>query len=185
MPPPLGSFRDAQRSALSVLSFVVLVSVSRGGGVERERQKRVVGVPSCGPQLWPRAPAGITEHVCSPPTADAAAAELPRTSYSCGQLSVAVDDASPSRAGQGLPRATEADTAGLSPSLVPAPQPTISLLSSAHTDTLSLEAPTLVPPVDTDSILAVGCAQPPAPEADTGLAAEEGSAAPTPDCREP
>ncbi|KAJ6655994.1 hypothetical protein lerEdw1_004579 [Lerista edwardsae] len=135
--------------------------------------------------------------VARSPSDDAVAAELPRTSYSCGQLPVVLGDASPSpsRAGRSLPR--DADTAALSPSLVPAPQPTISLLSADHADTLSLESLTLVPPVDTDRILAVGCSQPPAPEEeevsqlpapeeeDAGPATEEGGAGPAPGCDEP
>ncbi|XP_063171040.1 protein CLEC16A isoform X4 [Candoia aspera] len=59
---------------------------------------------------------------------------------------------------------SEAEPANLSPSLIPAPQPTISLISKDSTDTLSTESLTLVPPVAVDSILAVGCVQPPAAE---------------------
>ncbi|KAG8145840.1 putative Protein CLEC16A protein [Naja naja] len=51
---------------------------------------------------------------------------------------------------------SEAETATLSPSLIPAPQPTISLISQ---DSLSIESLTLVPPVAADRILAVGTAQ--------------------------
>ncbi|XP_039223961.1 protein CLEC16A isoform X2 [Crotalus tigris] len=54
---------------------------------------------------------------------------------------------------------SEAETAALSPSLIPAPQPTISLISKDSTDSLSIESLTLVPPVAADSILAVGTAQ--------------------------
>ncbi|XP_026580381.1 protein CLEC16A-like [Pseudonaja textilis] len=54
---------------------------------------------------------------------------------------------------------SEAETATLSPSLIPAPQPTISLISKDSTDSLSIESLTLVPPVAADRILAVGTAQ--------------------------
>lgn len=120
--------------------------------------------------------------VARSPSDDTAAVEQPRTSSSCGQLSVVVDDASasPSKAGRSLPRGADVETANLSPSLVPAQQPTISLLSSADADTLSLESLTLVPPVDTHSILAVGCSQPPAPESDVGPTAAEGSSSHAP-----
>ncbi|XP_075420405.1 protein CLEC16A isoform X4 [Tenrec ecaudatus] len=49
-------------------------------------------------------------------------------------------------------RSAEAEAATLSPSLVPAPQPTISLLCEDTADTLSVESLTLVPPVDPHSL---------------------------------
>ncbi|KAM3826941.1 protein CLEC16A isoform 4-T4 [Vipera latastei] len=61
---------------------------------------------------------------------------------------------------------SEAETAALSPSLIPAPQPTISLISKDSTDSLSMESLTLVPPVAADRILAVGTAQSPARESE-------------------
>ncbi|KAM6424363.1 protein CLEC16A isoform 3-T3 [Liasis olivaceus] len=81
-----------------------------------------------------------------------------------GQLS-AVDHSSLPvlKSGKNLTR-SEVETANLSPSLIPAPQPTISLISKDSTDTLSVESLTLVPPVAADRILAVGCVQPPAAE---------------------
>ncbi|XP_033023837.1 protein CLEC16A isoform X3 [Lacerta agilis] len=98
------------------------------------------------------------------PSDDSAATEQHQASSS-GHLP-AVDDSSAhnSKPGKSLARSTEAETANLSPSLIPAPQPTISLISNDSTDTLSVESLTLVPPVDTDSILAVGGSQPPAAE---------------------
>ncbi|XP_025026449.1 protein CLEC16A isoform X3 [Python bivittatus] len=83
---------------------------------------------------------------------------------SSGQLS-AVDHSSLPvlKSGKNLTR-SEVETANLSPSLIPAPQPTISLISKDSTDTLSVESLTLVPPVAADRILAVGCVQPPAAE---------------------
>ncbi|XP_045141495.1 protein CLEC16A isoform X3 [Echinops telfairi] len=49
-------------------------------------------------------------------------------------------------------RSADVETATLSPSLVPAPQPTISLLCEDTADTLSVESLTLVPPVDPHSL---------------------------------
>ncbi|KAG3259228.1 C-type lectin domain containing 16A, transcript variant X3 [Ictidomys tridecemlineatus] len=70
-------------------------------------------------------------------------------------------DAKPSRS---LARGPELETAHLSPSLLPAQQPTISLLYEDTADTLSVEAPTLVPPVDPHSLRALtGRPQPPTP----------------------
>ncbi|XP_069503907.1 protein CLEC16A isoform X2 [Ambystoma mexicanum] len=47
---------------------------------------------------------------------------------------------------------SELETANLSPSLIPAQQPSISLFSDDNTDALSVESLTLVPPVDSYSI---------------------------------
>ncbi|KAM4631958.1 protein CLEC16A isoform 3-T3 [Discoglossus pictus] len=49
-------------------------------------------------------------------------------------------------------RKTDTEIPTLAPSLTPAPQPTISLISDGDTDTLSVESMTLVPPVAPDSI---------------------------------
>ncbi|XP_062999145.1 protein CLEC16A isoform X2 [Elgaria multicarinata webbii] len=123
-----------------------------------------------------------TPSVVQSPSEDPAALERPRTSLSCGQLS-AVDDSAihHSRSGKSHARHAEPEAANLSPSLIPAPQPTISLISNPSTDTLSVESLTLVPPVDTDSILAVGCSQPPAPEPDLCAEAEDGGLSPSPE----
>ncbi|XP_073070857.1 protein CLEC16A isoform X4 [Manis javanica] len=58
-------------------------------------------------------------------------------------------DARPSRS---LARSTDVDTVSLSPSLIPAQQPTISLLCEDTADTLSVESLTLIPPVDPHSL---------------------------------
>ncbi|XP_053326736.1 protein CLEC16A [Spea bombifrons] len=69
---------------------------------------------------------------------------------------------------------TDVEIANLAPSLTPAPQPTISLISNENTDALSVESLTLVPPVDSHSIHILNCViQVPAesecfPEADDG-----------------
>ncbi|XP_030067259.1 protein CLEC16A isoform X3 [Microcaecilia unicolor] len=52
---------------------------------------------------------------------------------------------------------SEVEKANLSPSLIPAQQPTISLISDDSTDALSVESLTLVPPVDPDSIHSFSC----------------------------
>ncbi|XP_027626866.1 protein CLEC16A isoform X4 [Tupaia chinensis] len=62
-------------------------------------------------------------------------------------------------------RSAEVETANLSPSLVPAQQPTISLLCEDTADTLSVEALTLVPPVDPHSLRALTGRPPPPPPA--------------------
>ncbi|XP_051488155.1 protein CLEC16A isoform X4 [Apus apus] len=49
------------------------------------------------------------------------------------------------------------ETANLSPSLIPAQQPTISLITDDNTDALSVESLTLVPPVDPHSIRTFSC----------------------------
>lgn len=61
-------------------------------------------------------------------------------------------------------RGAEVETAHLSPSLLPAQQPTISLLYEDTADTLSVESLTLVPPVDPHSLRTLtGHPQPPTP----------------------
>ncbi|XP_075623878.1 protein CLEC16A isoform X7 [Balearica regulorum gibbericeps] len=52
---------------------------------------------------------------------------------------------------------SDIETANLSPSLIPAQQPTISLITDDNTDALSVESLTLVPPVDPHSIRTFGC----------------------------
>ncbi|KAM6054846.1 protein CLEC16A isoform 4-T4 [Chlamydotis macqueenii] len=51
----------------------------------------------------------------------------------------------------------DTETANLSPSLIPAQQPTISLITDDNTDALSVESLTLVPPVDPHSIRTFSC----------------------------
>ncbi|XP_048350285.1 protein CLEC16A isoform X3 [Sphaerodactylus townsendi] len=88
----------------------------------------------------------------------------------------AEDSSAPlSRSGKIPGRSLETETANLSPSLIPAQQPTISLISTNSSDSLGIESLTLVPPVDTDCILAVGCIPPLATETDA-CTETEGSA---------
>ncbi|XP_052050053.1 protein CLEC16A isoform X3 [Apodemus sylvaticus] len=72
-------------------------------------------------------------------------------------------------------RSSEGETMHLSPSLLPAQQPTISLLYEDTADTLSVESLTLVPPVDPHSLRALsGISQLPAlPAADSETPAED------------
>ncbi|XP_018426189.1 PREDICTED: protein CLEC16A-like [Nanorana parkeri] len=53
-------------------------------------------------------------------------------------------------------RKQDSEITNLAPSLTPAPQPTISLISD-NTDALSAESLTLVPPVDPESIHTFSC----------------------------
>ncbi|XP_069762203.1 protein CLEC16A isoform X2 [Narcine bancroftii] len=54
-----------------------------------------------------------------------------------------------------LPSSTEPEAANLAPSLTPAHQPTISLISDDNTDALSVESLTLLPPTDAQQIRTV------------------------------
>uniref|UniRef100_A0A8D0DJZ4 C-type lectin domain containing 16A n=1 Tax=Salvator merianae TaxID=96440 RepID=A0A8D0DJZ4_SALMN len=102
-----------------------------------------------------------TPSVVQSPSDDSTASEQPQASLSCGHLSVTGDSSvQTSKLGKTPARSPEVETANLSPSLIPAPQPTISLISNDNADALSVESLTLVPPVDPDCILAVGSVRP-------------------------
>ncbi|XP_043828720.1 protein CLEC16A isoform X2 [Dromiciops gliroides] len=62
-----------------------------------------------------------------------------------------------SKSSKSLGKGSEMETANLSPSLIPAQQPTISLISDDTTDALSVESLTLVPPVDPHSLRSFTC----------------------------
>uniref|UniRef100_A0A7N4PKN1 C-type lectin domain containing 16A n=1 Tax=Sarcophilus harrisii TaxID=9305 RepID=A0A7N4PKN1_SARHA len=62
-----------------------------------------------------------------------------------------------SKSSKSLGKGSEVETANLSPSLIPAQQPTISLISDESTDALSVESLTLVPPVDPHSLRSFTC----------------------------
>ncbi|XP_072838892.2 protein CLEC16A isoform X3 [Pogona vitticeps] len=98
---------------------------------------------------------------------DSVALEQPQASTSSsGHLSrTEVSSELAPKPGKILGKNADAEKANLSPSLIPAPQPTISLISNDSADTPSVESLTLVPPVDPDSILAVGGLPPPPPAA--------------------
>ncbi|XP_056359143.1 protein CLEC16A isoform X3 [Oenanthe melanoleuca] len=62
-----------------------------------------------------------------------------------------------SKSSKNAVKTSDIETANLSPSLIPAQQPTISLITDDNTDTLSVESLTLVPPVDPHSIRTFSC----------------------------
>uniref|UniRef100_A0A8C9L2U5 C-type lectin domain containing 16A n=1 Tax=Pavo cristatus TaxID=9049 RepID=A0A8C9L2U5_PAVCR len=85
------------------------------------------------------------------------APEQPRTTVS-GQMTLTDETLSAvSKSSKNAVKNSDIETANLSPSLIPAQQPTISLISDDNTDALSVESLTLVPPVDSHSIRAFSC----------------------------
>ncbi|XP_072465311.1 protein CLEC16A isoform X3 [Notamacropus eugenii] len=62
-----------------------------------------------------------------------------------------------SKSSKSLGKGSEVETANLSPSLIPAQQPTISLISDDTADALSVESLTLIPPVDPHSLRSFTC----------------------------
>lgn len=62
-----------------------------------------------------------------------------------------------SKSSKNAVKSSDIETANLSPSLIPAQQPTISLITDDNTDALSVESLTLVPPVDPHSIRTFSC----------------------------
>lgn len=77
-----------------------------------------------------------------------------------------VNEIADSKPSKSSARGAEVETAHLSPSLLPAQQPTISLLSEDAADSLSVESLTLVPPVDPHSLHTLaGIPGPPVPAA--------------------
>lgn len=95
---------------------------------------------------------------------DPSAPEQPHMSIP-GQMMMS-DETLPavSKSSKNVVKNSDIETANLSPSLIPAQQPTISLISDDNTDALSVESLTLVPPVDPHSIRTFTCIpQPPLP----------------------
>uniref|UniRef100_A0A669QFQ0 C-type lectin domain containing 16A n=1 Tax=Phasianus colchicus TaxID=9054 RepID=A0A669QFQ0_PHACC len=85
------------------------------------------------------------------------APEQPRTTVS-GQMTLTDETLSAvSKSSKSAVKNSDLETANLSPSLIPAQQPTISLISDDNTDALSVESLTLVPPVDSHSIRTFSC----------------------------
>lgn len=88
---------------------------------------------------------------------DASAPEQPLTTSS-GQTMLTDETLSAvSKSSKNAVKSSDIETANLSPSLIPAQQPTISLITDDNTDTLSVESLTLVPPVDPHSIRTFSC----------------------------
>uniref|UniRef100_A0A8C0C197 C-type lectin domain containing 16A n=1 Tax=Buteo japonicus TaxID=224669 RepID=A0A8C0C197_9AVES len=86
------------------------------------------------------------------PSDDASAPEQPQMTIS-GQMMLTDETLSAvSKSSKNAVKNSDIETANLSPSLIPAQQPTISLITDDNTDALSVESLTLVPPVDPHSI---------------------------------
>uniref|UniRef100_A0A5F9CJF7 C-type lectin domain containing 16A n=1 Tax=Oryctolagus cuniculus TaxID=9986 RepID=A0A5F9CJF7_RABIT len=92
---------------------------------------------------------------------------------------VIVNEIADSKPSKSSARGAEVETAHLSPSLLPAQQPTISLLSEDAADSLSVESLTLVPPVDPHSLHTLaGIPGPPVPAAGCTATPDEEAPAP-------
>ncbi|NWX74135.1 CL16A protein, partial [Alca torda] len=91
------------------------------------------------------------------PSDDASAPEQPQMTIS-GQTMLTDETLSAvSKSSKNSVKNSDIETANLSPSLIPAQQPTISLITDDNTDALSVESLTLVPPVDPHSIRTFSC----------------------------
>ncbi|XP_054945715.1 protein CLEC16A-like [Physeter macrocephalus] len=97
------------------------------------------------------------------------------------QLVIVSETEAEARPSKSLARSADVETVNLCPSLIPAQQPTISLLCEDTADTLSVESLTLIPPVDPHSLRTLtGIPPPPTPAtAGTGTPGE-GAAQPEP-----
>ncbi|NXN73754.1 CL16A protein, partial [Himantopus himantopus] len=99
-----------------------------------------------------------TPSAAQSPSDDASAPEQPQMTIS-GQMIISgqtmlTDEtlSAVSKSSKNAVKNSDIETANLSPSLIPAQQPTISLITDDNTDALSVESLTLVPPVDPHSI---------------------------------
>ncbi|KFO75754.1 Protein CLEC16A, partial [Cuculus canorus] len=97
------------------------------------------------------------------PSDDASAPEQPQMTIS-GQMIFSgqtvltdVTLSASSKSSKNTVKSSDIETANLSPSLIPAQQPTISLITRDNTDALSVESLTLVPPVDPHSLRTFSC----------------------------
>nr|XP_048721538.1 protein CLEC16A isoform X3 [Caretta caretta] len=93
----------------------------------------------------------------SPSVGDSSALEQPPMTFSSQVMLVDETSSAASKSGKNSVKNPEVETANLSPSLIPAQQPTISLISDDNTDALSVESLTLVPPIDPHSIHTFSC----------------------------
>ncbi|XP_019363005.1 PREDICTED: protein CLEC16A isoform X5 [Gavialis gangeticus] len=98
-----------------------------------------------------------TPSAAQSPSDDSSAPEQPQMNFSSQVMLVQETLSSGSQFGKNPVKTSEVETANLSPSLIPAQQPTISLISDDNTDALSVESLTLVPPVDPHSIHTFSC----------------------------
>ncbi|NXO53467.1 CL16A protein, partial [Aramus guarauna] len=98
-----------------------------------------------------------TPSAAQSPSDDASAPEQPQMTIS-GQTMLTDETLSAvSKSSKNAVKNNDIETANLSPSLIPAQQPTISLITDDNTDALSVESLTLVPPVDPHSIRTFSC----------------------------
>ncbi|NXK96253.1 CL16A protein, partial [Formicarius rufipectus] len=105
-----------------------------------------------------------TPSVAQSPSDDPSAPEHPQMALLSQTMSTDETPPAVSKANKTAGKISDPETANLSPSLIPAQQPTISLITDDNTDTLSVESLTLVPPVDPHSIRTFPCmAQPSLP----------------------
>ncbi|XP_053898058.1 protein CLEC16A isoform X1 [Malaclemys terrapin pileata] len=88
---------------------------------------------------------------------DSSVPEQPPMTFSSQVVMVDETSSAASKSGKNPVKNPEVETANLSPSLIPAQQPTISLISDDSTDALSVESLTLVPPIDPHSIHTFSC----------------------------
>ncbi|XP_023792380.1 protein CLEC16A isoform X3 [Cyanistes caeruleus] len=88
---------------------------------------------------------------------DASAPEQPLMASSSQTVLTDETLSAVSKSSKNAVKTSDTETANLSPSLIPAQQPTISLITDDNTDTLSVESLTLVPPVDPHSIRTFSC----------------------------
>lgn len=97
------------------------------------------------------------------------------------QLVIISETEAEARPSKSLARSADVETVNLCPSLIPAQQPTISLLCEDTADTLSVESLTLVPPVDPHSLRTLtGIPPPPTPAAVGTGTPGKGAAQPEP-----
>ncbi|KAF1454087.1 Protein CLEC16A, partial [Spheniscus demersus] len=98
-----------------------------------------------------------TPSAAQSPSDDTSAPEQPQMTIS-GQTMLTDETLSAvSKSSKNAVKNSDIETANLSPSLIPAQQPTISLITDDNTDALSVESLTLVPPVDPHSIRTFSC----------------------------
>nr|XP_032635517.1 protein CLEC16A isoform X10 [Chelonoidis abingdonii] len=88
---------------------------------------------------------------------DSSAPEQPPMTFCSQMMMVDETSSAASKSGKNPVKNPEVETANLSPSLIPAQQPTISLISDDNADALSVESLTLVPPIDPHSIHTFSC----------------------------
>ncbi|NXP51140.1 CL16A protein, partial [Heliornis fulica] len=98
-----------------------------------------------------------TPSAAQSPSDDASATEKLQMTVSGQTMLTDETPSAVSKSSKSAVKNSDIETANLSPSLIPAQQPTISLITDDNTDTLSVESLTLVPPVDPHSIRTFSC----------------------------